>query len=188
VKKLLVLLTLLMSSAFAQTKNFTSAAYGVNNPPSAYSFGIFNPSGSGVNIVLTDVDLSVGFDSGDTTPYVIVGSSIARSLPTGGTCTNYQIINLDLADLFQLMNGHTDQSHAQLIGQPCTGSITTNNFSADTWVTNLSHSVLHYDNRQIISIPPGLGFVIYFFVEGGNMKGNITEGFTWKECPVGGTC
>ena len=188
-KKLVITFILLMSSAlFAQTKNFTSAAYGVNNPPTAFSFGLFNPVGSNTNIVLTDADVSVGFDSTDITPYVIVGSSIARSLPTGGTCTGYPIINLDLTDSFQLMNGFTNQSIAQLIGQPCTGSISTNNFRADTWVTNLNHNVLHYENKQTFTIPPGQGFVIYLFVEGGNMKGNITEGFTWKECSVGTTC
>jgi len=188
IKKLLLTLVLLMSSAFAQTMNFTSAAYGVNNPPTAFSFGLFNPVGSGVNIVLTDADVSVGFDSTDTTPYLIVGSSIARTLPTGGTCTGYPIINLDLTEAFQITNGRTNLSRAMLIGQPCTSNVTTGNFSADTWVTNLNHTVIHYENRQSITIPPGLGFVIYLFVDGGNMKGNITEGFTWKECPVGSSC
>jgi hypothetical protein len=172
-------------SGFAQTQplSFASYAYGLEDPKAAFSIGIFNPAGSGKTIYLKKYEVHIGFDATDTTGYVIIGTSFGTTLPQGGTCTGYKIMNLDLTDPGeQVASGSTALSVARLIGQPCTGgTITTTNLGTNTETTILNHAQTSYVvdlSSSPYAIPPGKAFVVYV---GNNFLGGISAGFKWDE-------
>jgi len=182
---LFLFLALAAVSGFAQTQplSFASYAYGLEDPKAAFSIGIFNPAGSGKTIYLKKYEVHVGFDTTDTTGYVVIGTSFGNTLPQGGTCTNYKIMNLDLTDPGeQVAYGATSLSIARLIGQPCAGgTITTTNLGTNTETTILNHSHTDYVvdlSTAPYAIPPGKGFVVYV---GNNFSGGISAGFKWDE-------
>ena len=140
-------------------------------------------AGSGKTIYLKKYEVHVGFDTTDTTGYVVIGTSFGNTLPQGGTCTSYKILNLDLTDPGeQVAYGSTNLSIARLIGQPCTGgTITTTNLGTNTETTILNHSHTDYVvdlSTAPYAIPPGKGFVVYV---GNNFSGGISAGFKWDE-------
>jgi hypothetical protein len=185
-KKLLLAITLASLTSFAQVapKNFISYVYGLNNPQSAFAIGIFNPANSGKNISLSFYELNIGFEANDITPYVVIGTSFATTLPTNGTCTQYKIINEDLTDVGeQVSTGSTAQSVAKIIGIPCitNGFIATGNLGTNTQTTTLNHFRLgeKWDmTTKPLVITPGKGYVVYI---GESFLGTFGAGFRWSE-------
>lgn len=186
---LFLFISLAAVSGFAQIntpKYFSSYVYTQDDLATGFDQGLFNPINSGKTIYIDRVNISVGFDSDNTTPYVEFGTAFALTLPTN--CTTYGVINNDFTDPGQQYpGGVSTQSVSKFVGQPCTGPVGTGNMGAtsgtyiDHWacMVNISKNSCTLDlTTHPLAIPPGRGYVIYNLP---GFKGTPIFGFEWHE-------
>jgi hypothetical protein len=186
---LFLFISLAAISGFAQTnppKYFSSYVYTQDDLATGFDQGLFNPANSGKTIYIDRVNISVGFDADDTTPYVEFGTQFALTYPSN--CTAYGVTNIDLSDAGQQTPGGTSaQSVAKFFGQPCLGPVNTGNLgaTAGTYIDHFACMVNKSKNSctldltaHPLAIPPGRGYVIYNLP---GFKGTPIFGFEWHE-------
>jgi hypothetical protein len=187
--RILSFFLLVSSLTFSQTnppKYFTSYVYTQDDLPSGFDHGIFNPSTSGKTIYLDKIQIDLGLEATDTNPYIIFGTAVGLTFPSN--CAVYGAINLDLTDPGeQTPGGIASQSVAKVVGQPCTGPVSTGNLGASA-----SGSVDHYGcvvnkaktsctldmHLNPLPILPGRGYFIY---SKPSFHGTPIFGFEWHE-------
>lgn len=189
VKKLLLCLALLMSSAFASPSCITVQNFSVNNAwtagqtiPYGMVLEVFNPPASGCDLYITSMTLSAG----SNVPYIVFGSAFATSLMPG-CAANVQAVDLALPFMPATLPGGISGA-----GLPCGVYVPIGTVSDARWTLANGKPYEEDFGGRPRKVPPGIGYSIWTSPAGyptvPSAIGDLTITFDIKTCPLGSAC